>query len=828
MRRADALIALAAVAALLRAMPARAFRLESSTPEGTAYTSYPYFSPRFWHWDLRELPGCAVPYSTCGAGTADVAGTAEFDAIVGAVSTWTAVKPQLLSFVRRPFAGSACRYGLDGWNVIYWDTSSAGFDSTGFDAGEPPDTDGDITVGFAAVTIVWLLGNTSERIREVDVVLNNTPHRNFVWVSRNDGAAVHWSMYYGVRLPPPSTPFEVDVRTAVTHELGHFVGLDHQPHSGTIMDVDSIVSGGVARQHLTDDDQDGMNFLYDTDLGDAPDPCALAAGLYPSKVHGGAGRALNGVDLDAVAPGAEHLFGIRPRQPDRNYTYEWLGPREGPASSGECEAKVVDRDALDDGVQFIPNPPVCGRLTKVLATVSFARDHQGDCHAYFNDIVGCGTHLWLSAWADENQDCVWADAERFIHEKLTPVVPAGADATGSLPVFGILSIPGSLEQPDAPVWVRARLDYDEDAGGCRNVDGTLDRTTGAAQFGEVEDYPISCPNPWRRLWVMNTTPVARPGLALAFPGDVLGGTGFAARGATPCRLNVLPPGSEHATYDPARDETVVELSDPSGIPIAVGEGFDAGRCQPAGTPPGTVLRAWWLPAAGGQPEALPTTHCALLPGAWSATALVGVVDDSTGGWIGGAPEAWRDSVQVDVAYRIAPQVVPLDHLDPCDPMVASLPRIVAGGGVLVPGQPLRFALEPLDTTGNVLLEVTSRWSRNASQTVELQEFIHPVHALVDVSPARTGVLRIVAYPDPTRAGARVSFVLPHPTQARVIVLSADGRHIRTLAHGVLPPGPHTVEWDGSAASGEPVPPGVYVCRVDAPGASGSVKLVRLR
>jgi hypothetical protein len=829
-RTATAILAMATLA--LAVAPVGAFQLQSNGSTGVTFSAPPWLWTLFWHWDLRELPQCAVPWSSCGVGTADVPGTGEWDEVLGAISAWSKVQPGLLGFLRVSYTPGPCHWGRDDWNVVYWEASAAAFDSTGFEAGEPPDGSGQIRVGFPSLTMIWLQDLTSGRIRETDVVLNATPHRNFTWVMKANGAAVNWAPAFGIPLAPPGSPYQADVRTVVTHELGHVIGLEHHALAGSIMDVASLVGSGVAQHALHDDDRDGFNFLYSPDLGDAPDPWQGDPGRYPSLVHGASpARTLNDRLLDSVRPGAEHLFGIRPRQPERNFTYEWLGPAGSPAATADCEAEVIDRDELDDGVEFLPNPAVCGRPVRAKATVTAARDPAAEGHAYDPPLLGdCLGPLWLSAWADLSQDGIWQPGERFLHAGLTPAVPEAANATETVITGGAFLMPPVLEHPKLAVWVRARLDYLEDVAACRNLDGTLAGPEGAAQFGEVEDYPLSCSNPYRRSYAPSRSPVPYAGLAVAYAGDVRTAVDLAGGGGT-CPATPWPPGAITLSYDPARDETVVEARDPALPVLPPGASVDVRRCHPPGIPPLAALRSWWIPETGppGPSERVPSTHVAVTPRAWGTRVVVGALDDSTGGWIAPQGAGWDDALDVTVSYRIAPAEIPLERLDPCDPMVAALPSVHAGIASLVPGRPYTFVVEPLDTTHVLLVEVASRSAATGNRNLELFEFTGAVQAVTGApGPSPAPRLDLAIGPNPSGGESTVGFTLAAGGAARVVLVSVDGRTVHTLADRVFPPGRHVLRWDGRDDSGGRVPPGVYLCLVEGAGARAAAKVIRTR
>ncbi|MBD3237605.1 MAG: hypothetical protein GF330_12945 [Candidatus Eisenbacteria bacterium] len=75
---------------------------------------------------------------------------------------------------------------------------------------------------------------------------------------------------------------------------------------------------------------------------------------------------------------------------------------------------------------------------------------------------------------------------------------------------------------------------------------------------------------------------------------------------------------------------------------------------------------------------------------------------------------------------------------------------------------------------------------------------------------------------PALRGARIAFALPHATRARLTVLDAQGRLVRTLFEGSLASGPHDLQWDGRSDAGAAVAAGVYFARLEA-GARQAVR-----
>jgi RNA polymerase sigma factor (TIGR02999 family) len=71
------------------------------------------------------------------------------------------------------------------------------------------------------------------------------------------------------------------------------------------------------------------------------------------------------------------------------------------------------------------------------------------------------------------------------------------------------------------------------------------------------------------------------------------------------------------------------------------------------------------------------------------------------------------------------------------------------------------------------------------------------------------------YPNPTTGATTIRFTLPARHATRVEVYDVTGRHVRTLADGVLAADTHRYVWDGLTENGTRVSNGIYFARVVA-------------
>ncbi|MDM7914086.1 MAG: C25 family cysteine peptidase [Candidatus Eisenbacteria bacterium] len=85
-----------------------------------------------------------------------------------------------------------------------------------------------------------------------------------------------------------------------------------------------------------------------------------------------------------------------------------------------------------------------------------------------------------------------------------------------------------------------------------------------------------------------------------------------------------------------------------------------------------------------------------------------------------------------------------------------------------------------------------------------------------------------AQPNPFNPRTLLSFLLPEPGTARLQVVDASGRIVRTLLEERCEAGERSVVWDGRDDGGRPLPSGVYWARLEQSGRSSSSRLVMLK
>ncbi len=109
-----------------------------------------------------------------------------------------------------------------------------------------------------------------------------------------------------------------------------------------------------------------------------------------------------------------------------------------------------------------------------------------------------------------------------------------------------------------------------------------------------------------------------------------------------------------------------------------------------------------------------------------------------------------------------------------------------------------------------------------------------IYALVDggtvggSASGATGFFLARALPTPFRGATTIEFGVVAPAPVSLAVYSPSGRRVRVLIDGAVGAGVHRIDWDGRDDSGHPVPPGLYLLRLDAPDGSRTRRTVLLR
>ncbi|HXV13755.1 MAG TPA: FlgD immunoglobulin-like domain containing protein [Candidatus Krumholzibacteria bacterium] len=830
--------------------------------------------PPMMHWDLREFPGCDVPWAMNPNPVPDLDGNgadntaadraAARAAFAASFAAWEAVAPSIIGFVESgtPALGGP---GMDGYNTIGF--GDGAMDDVQVVAPGNPVAAGGVVVGPGPNGVLESQPGGDDIVAGTDIVdggnlvaesFANTygsvvgalaftvlffdmPTGRIIESDITFDPALAWVVNPATNAcSPPAAVAAFNVAGTAVHEIGHFIGIAHpiNPNPGAADAADGITptmhptlcpafGGNNFDQTLENADRDPCNFLYTPDLGDAPDPWMGVFNQYPTLVHlVGQGRVLNELQLDARAEGAEHIFGIKPVQGARNWTYEWLARFNGPGVTPECEANIVDRDPLDDGVTWYPNPPIWGRLLTVTAWIKYASDAQGNAHNY------PARGLFANAWIDLNQNCVWE--EWFMSVGQAPPPPLGPNTILTTTATASVFLPPFID-PTRPVWLRARVDYGEHVGIINNIDGTLNAERGAAQFGEVEDYPMHCRTKYEQQWTQNVLPYPTTGTSLVFVGAPDPAEQFysAIVDDNDCPIETAP--LPIVSYVPSLDETITEYPVPTTVPP--GGRKHSGKCKPnnpPGQPPLTLLRSHWVtdqvpaqtPAHLVPPELrIPSVNCEAFSALDNDTGAidfvrwsVGAVDRGSGGWISMIDEenhVWDDQLTVTVGYRLSPTLLPLASLSPCDPAYAALPLTMVGTGTVTPEDALSDIIEEIPIPSYLILEVEVSWNTNGTLNRQIIEFPDPFGepTPTDDSPLPKSLV-LESYPNPFNPSTTIRFALPKAETVSLAVYDVTGRLVRTLLDDARKPaGFFEAQWNGTDSNGRQVASGVYFFRL---------------
>jgi hypothetical protein len=102
---------------------------------------------------------------------------------------------------------------------------------------------------------------------------------------------------------------------------------------------------------------------------------------------------------------------------------------------------------------------------------------------------------------------------------------------------------------------------------------------------------------------------------------------------------------------------------------------------------------------------------------------------------------------------------------------------------------------------------TYAWSISSLATYQFSDISTAAPAGADV------LVPLNVYPNPSSGEVRIGFTSTSPGEARVEVLDAQGRVVRTVHQGPIPERSPELVWDGRDAQGSQVPGGGYLIRV---------------
>ena len=92
----------------------------------------------------------------------------------------------------------------------------------------------------------------------------------------------------------------------------------------------------------------------------------------------------------------------------------------------------------------------------------------------------------------------------------------------------------------------------------------------------------------------------------------------------------------------------------------------------------------------------------------------------------------------------------------------------------------------------------------------------------------SGYLLNQNYPNPFNPSTTIRYSLSQTVKINLTIVDVQGRLVTTLKNGYESAGEHNIPWAGFNDHGNPVPTGIYVCRLEAGAVSQTIKMVYLR
>jgi len=84
------------------------------------------------------------------------------------------------------------------------------------------------------------------------------------------------------------------------------------------------------------------------------------------------------------------------------------------------------------------------------------------------------------------------------------------------------------------------------------------------------------------------------------------------------------------------------------------------------------------------------------------------------------------------------------------------------------------------------------------------------------------------YPNPFNPATTIRFSLDSQSETIIQIYTLTGRIVKTLANSVFSAGHHEIKWNGTNATGMPVPSGIYMVKIETEKFSSTRKMILLK